>query len=103
MKCAQRLAVGKKQTIRRFAGWIGAMVLFGSGLAAAQSWHAVTPFPGQGAGTALLRTDGTVLVQETTGQASQGGWGPGNWFVLTPDKSGFYTSGTWSQTTFVPR
>jgi len=42
------------------------------------------------AGTALLLTDGTVLVQDQ-------GTTPG-WWKLTPDSSGSYLNGTWTQT-----
>lgn len=57
----------------------------------AQSWEAATPFPG-GAGTALLQTNGNVLVQDTTGS---GGYGVGMWFELVPDENGNYAKGFW--------
>jgi hypothetical protein len=62
-------------------------------LANAQRWTPVTPFPGHGAGTALLRPDGIVMVQEVNGP---GGSATGNWYTLTPDNTGGYTTGTWA-------
>ena len=58
----------------------------GSAYAGPPSWNPVKrPAPSQ-AGTMLLLTDGTVMVQ-----------GPGNtWMRLTPDSSGSYIDGAWS-------
>jgi hypothetical protein len=59
--------------------------------AMAGGWHELTaaaPFS-QGAGTEMLMTDGTVLVQDYCSAAS-------NWYKLTPDKTGSYLNGTWS-------
>jgi hypothetical protein len=64
-------------------------------LASAQHWVALPTFPGNGAGTAILQTDGDVLVQELTGPASGGGSATGNWYVLHPDASGSYETGFW--------
>lgn len=44
-------------------------------------------------GTALLLTDGTVMVQ---------GSGGSNWYRLTPDNTGSYLNGTWSQLASLP-
>src|ERR1700722_9584394 len=60
----------------------------GSG-AAATGWHPLvnqpqTFYPG----TSLLLTDGTVLVQDAGGT---------DWWKLTPDATGSYLNGTWTQ------
>ena len=55
-------------------------------LACAQQWVPVNqPFPGR-AGTALVRTDGNVMVED-----KDTGW----WWVLVPDKTGDYAKGVW--------
>jgi len=65
-----------------------AVLLFSGGLVRAQSWTPVTNvFPGGAADTALLLTDGTVLVHQTCGA---------NWYKLTPSNTGSYIAGTWS-------
>ncbi len=70
-----------------------------SSIADAQSWSPLQHqpcSPGQACfspGTSLLLTDGTVIVQGTF---------TGNWFRLTPDDSGSYVNGTWSQAASLP-
>ncbi len=46
-----------------------------------------------GPGTALLMTDGTVMVQDSCTP---------NWFALSPDKSGSYVNGTWTKKGAMP-
>jgi hypothetical protein len=53
----------------------------------AGSWVKLTNNPGFNASTMLLLTDGTVMCQEEGGI---------NWKKLTPDASGSYVNGTWS-------
>jgi hypothetical protein len=48
-------------------------------------------FPGNGAQLALLLPDGTIMVQGEGGKASSA------WYKLTPDSTGSYIQGTWSQ------
>src|SRR5205807_60203 len=50
-------------------------------------------------GTALLLTDGTVMAQQV--QASSG-FATGLWWRLTPDSTGSYTNGTWTQLATMP-
>ena len=70
-----------------------------SNIAGAQSWTPLQHQPcsaGQpcfNPGTALLLTDGTVMVQGTFSS---------NWYRLTPDDSGSYVNGTWSQAASLP-
>jgi hypothetical protein len=51
-------------------------------------WTKLTAGPGFGASTMLLLTDGTVMCQEQGGK---------RWRKLTPDSSGSYVNGTWSE------
>jgi hypothetical protein len=73
--------------------------LTGLNVAGAQSWTALNHQPcstGQPCflpGTALLLTDGTVIAEGTF---------TGNWYQLTPDDSGSYVNGTWSQLASLP-
>jgi hypothetical protein len=46
----------------------------------------------------LLLTDGTVIVQEV----HSGGLGTGIWYRLTPDNTGSYANGTWTQIASTP-
>jgi hypothetical protein len=50
------------------------------------------PFGSNGAGTAVLMTDGTVLIQDNNI----------HWYRLTPDSGGNYTTGTWTQAASMP-
>ncbi len=51
-------------------------------------WQALVNQPSFDTDTALLLTDGTVMVHEYSSQ---------NWWRLTPDINGSYLNGTWSQ------
>lgn len=52
------------------------------------TWSSLTHQPAFSAGTMLLLTDGTVFCQNN---------GTNQWWKLTPDVSGSYVAGTWSQ------
>jgi hypothetical protein len=54
----------------------------------AGSWNPLVNQPQFSASTMLLLTDGTVMCQDG---------GTANWWKLTPDSSGSYAQGTWSQ------
>jgi hypothetical protein len=59
------------------------------------SWQQVTTNPlfgSNGAGTAMLMTDGTVLVNDNAA----------SWYRLTPDQFGNYVTGTWSTAPALP-
>lgn len=61
----------------------------------AGGWQALTaagPFS-NGAGSELLMTDGTVLVQDYCSP---------NWWALTPDSTGSYLNGTWTEKAAMP-
>ena len=54
------------------------------------TWAPVsTAFPGTGAGSMLLLTDGRVLFHDEQK-------GPSNWYILTPNAYGDYTKGSWA-------
>ncbi len=73
---------------------IGFGILFlCSTLAGAQTWTPLTNPAPFSANTAFLLTDGTVMVQSTES---------GNWWRLTPDNTGSYLNGTWSQLASMP-
>jgi hypothetical protein len=51
-------------------------------------------------GTAFLLTDGSVMMQESKSiltSISTNSWGTRRWWKLTPDQSGSYAGGSWSQ------
>lgn len=74
----------QKRGLQKFG--VGLILLACCSLASAQTWTALTfPFPGS-AGTAVLQTDGTVMVQDS---------GTGSWLLLAPTLSGTYSGGTW--------
>ncbi len=56
--------------------------------ASAQTWTPVTSLPTFSPGTALMLTDGRVLVQDSDAS---------DWWTLTPDLTGSYVNGTWTQ------
>jgi hypothetical protein len=71
----------------------------GPSVVRAQTWTALNHqpcSPGQPCffpGTALLLTDGTVMAQNN---------GSNTWFKLTPDNTGSYVNGTWTQLASLP-
>jgi hypothetical protein len=60
-------------------------------------WTPVTNAPTFSAGSAFLMTDGTILVQD-----EGSGSGAGDWWKLTPDNTGSYVNGTWTQIATMP-
>lgn len=66
--------------------------------ASAQNWTPLTGQPSFNAGTAVLLTDGTVMVQSEGGNND----GSGQWWRLTPDSKGSYVNGVWSQLASMP-
>ncbi len=82
---------------RTLALGLGVFLAF-TALAGAQTWTPLNHQPTFGAGTALLLTDGTVMVQQMTSV----GYGTENWWRLTPDSAGSYQNGTWTQLASMP-
>jgi hypothetical protein len=64
-----------------------------AGIASAQKWQTLTHPPTFFADTALLLTDGTIMVHEICSS---------NWHRLTPDNKGSYLNGTWSKMASMP-
>jgi hypothetical protein len=56
--------------------------------AAGQTWTPLNSQPSFAAATTFLMTDGSVLVQEYFSY---------NWYRLTPDSTGSYINGSWTQ------
>src|SRR5579863_9575513 len=63
------------------------------GIAGAQKWQSLKHPPTFFTDTALLLTDGTVIVHE---------YCTSNWHRLTPDERGSYVNGTWSSINSMP-
>lgn len=70
-----------------------ATTLLASTLSFGQSWTPVQNCPNIGAYNPTLLTDGSVIVQDAA-------WY--DWWKLTPDSSGNYATGTWTQLANVP-
>jgi len=69
------------------------VLLGGLGIVSAQTWTPLTNQPTFSASNAYILTDGRVMVQDT---------GAPDWWALTPDASGSYRNGTWSQLASLP-
>ena len=76
----------------RMLGFAVFLLLSARSIASAQSWQPLTNQPSFTAGTALLLTDGTVMVHH---EGANNGYS--EWYKLTPDINGSYVNGTWSQ------
>src|SRR5271170_8120821 len=75
---------------------IGIVLLAGlmsASLASAQKWQDLTNPPSFQTDTALLLTDGRVMVHE---------YNTPNWWALQPDNSGSYLNGTWKKLGSMP-
>ncbi len=77
---------------RILAFGISALLAFAA-LAGAQTWTPLAHQPTFSASTALLLTDGTVMVHATES---------GAWWQLRPDNTGSYVNGSWSQLASLP-
>lgn len=69
------------------------VLLAGLLMVSAQTWTPLTNQPSFSASNAYILTDGRVMVQDTGAQ---------DWWSLTPDASGSYRNGTWSQLASLP-
>jgi hypothetical protein len=70
-----------------------AILLVLPALASAQTWTQLTNQPSFETDSALQLTDGTVMVHQ---------YNSGNWWRLTPDTTGSYINGTWTQLASMP-
>jgi hypothetical protein len=78
----------KIRIIALYVALTSTILLGGAVPSGAASWTQLTNVAPDYAGTMLLLTDATVMVQ---------GYTPGNnWMRLTPDRTGSYINGTWS-------
>jgi hypothetical protein len=82
----------------RMLGMALAGLLAVSGASAQSQWQPVQNVPNIGAGAMALLTDGRVLMHDESG--NPGTWG--NWWTLTPDSTGSYATGTWTQVATMP-
>ena len=78
--------------VLRMLRFAAVVLLAATGMASAQSWQPLTHQPAFPAGTALLLTDGTVMVHQEDPND-----GYIQWYKLTPDMNGSYVNGTWTQ------
>ena len=78
---------------QRFAFICVALLALASWAGAQGTWTPLVHQPSFTASTALLLTDGTVMVQAQESSA---------WWRLTPDKTGNYINGTWTQLASMP-
>lgn len=62
------------------------------------TWQPLKNQPLSTLGAAFLLTDGTVMVQDNGPNNN----GSGNWWKLTPDQTGNYINGSWSQLASLP-
>src|ERR1700722_16149569 len=83
----------------RILGLVPAVFLALTGVAQAQSWQQLTTPPPFSPETALLLTDGTIMVHTYDPTTGNGG---SDWWRLPPDLSGSYLNGTWSQLASLP-
>jgi len=73
-----------------------ALDISGSEQPAAGRWQRLVNQPTVLCDTALLLTDGRVMMHQY-GDPNHNGQGMNNWWALTPDANGSYLNGTWSQ------
>lgn len=76
----------------------GALLLPASAAAIGPTWQPLVNAPSFDPGAMFLLTDGTVMVQDLGPNAG----GSPNWWRLTPDSTGSYVDGTWSQLASMP-
>jgi hypothetical protein len=81
------------QKMKKLRTCAAALLLAWPLLATGQSWQPLTNQPNFNACVALLLTDGTLMVHDIG--KNQGG--TNDWWRLTPDNTGSYVNGTWSQ------
>src|SRR5450755_259696 len=78
---------------KNFVRAVVMVLLVVSGAALAQTLRALKHQPPDGVGLSFQLTDGTVMVQGNAGN---------DWWKLTPDITGSYVNGTWTQLASLP-
>jgi Kelch motif len=84
---------GTEAKFSRMLGAALAVLLAWPVVARPQTWTPLNHQPTVGLDTALLLTDGTVMAHE---------YGAAQWWKLTPDSTGSYQNGTWTQLASLP-
>lgn len=79
---------GRSMKLWRILGIALTALLAWGALAQAQTWTELNNQPTFDTDTALLLTDGTVMMHQ---------YNSNNWWRLTPDNTGSYINGTWTQ------
>ena len=72
-------------------------LIFAAGVATCQTWQPLNNQPTFSPGAVLLLTDGTVLAHSEPNCLTCTSTDYSSWYKLTPDSSGSYVNGTWSQ------
>src|SRR5437660_9380699 len=70
--------------------------------AAGQTWEPLTNQPTFNPGVMLLLTDGTVIMHSEPNCLTCTTTDYSSWYKLTPDSSGSYVNGTWTQIASLP-
>jgi hypothetical protein len=91
--CQTQTLKGKRMRVLRASGVTCLILLAGLTTLSAQTWTPLANPPIFAASTAHLLTDGTIMVHDAGAQ---------DWWRLTPDASGSYINGTWSQLASLP-
>lgn len=80
------------------------LALFSAGIANCQTWAPLNNAAPVSMGSMLLLTDGRVLVHEEPNCSGSGcvGNSYSTWYTLTPDTTGSYVNGTWTQVASLP-
>src|SRR5882762_11345218 len=84
------------RALRMLAG-TSAVLIVAAGIATCQTWQPLTHQPSFSPGAVLLLTDGTVLAHSEPNCLNCTSTDYSSWYKLTPDSSGSYVNGTWSQ------
>lgn len=84
-------------SMSRLLPWLALLALWAN-TAASQTWTPLKNPPPVSIGYIALATDGSVLAHAETSPATA----DSQWYKLTPDSSGSYVNGTWSQLASMP-
>jgi hypothetical protein len=71
-------------------------------VASGQTWQPLTNQPSFNPGVMLLLTDGTVIMHSEPNCLTCTTTDYSSWYKLTPDSSGSYVNGTWTQIASLP-
>jgi len=77
-------------------------LIIGTAVASCQTWQPLNHQPSFNPGSMLLLTDGTILVHSEPNCLTCTSTDYSSWYKLTPDSTGSYVNGTWSQVASLP-